>query len=79
MARCEVRWISSEGKPTPDNNEAVYRGRTKPYVFDRGDGTFYEVSASRWFFVCEEHGKRLLNFPNWDWEKTENYPNYMAL
>lgn len=68
MPRCEVQWITKESNwnRTPDTNIATMMGRTKPYDYVRDDGSIYHVEASRWFFVCAEHAKVLVNLNNWD-------------
>jgi hypothetical protein len=55
---CEIKWIDAFGHPTPDNNPAIQRCRTK----DRDQiiaGRKVHFSASPWFCICAEHSKQL--------------------
>ncbi len=52
IMRCQIQWIDEQGKPTPDNNEAVC------YVTFR-DITNDNVTEHRSFLCCAEHLKRM--------------------
>jgi hypothetical protein len=58
MATCEIKWIDAAGKPTPDNNPAIGRARTKDRVQQIG-GRGVHFEASPWFYVCACHAEQL--------------------
>ena len=55
--KCQIRWIDSEGKPTPDDNDAVgvvYR----PGFYEQWRGDVLEYPTTDPLFICAEHAKR---------------------
>jgi hypothetical protein len=58
MCKCEIQWINTLGKPTPDDNEAIGSART----IERDEivaGRLVHFPASQWFPICAEHARHL--------------------
>lgn len=54
MITCQIEWIDSNGKPTPDQNEATC------LVVCHTSG-----QPDRAFFCCEKHALQAHRMPNW--------------
>ena len=67
MPKCEIQWVDDQGNPTPDDNEAIQRIRTVDRFQQIGSRSVH-FPASRWFFVCAEHSKRLNDPDMHIWE-----------
>lgn len=70
MPTCQIQWIDGSGRPTPDSNPAVARVRTiarREWI----GGRQIEFSQSDWYFVCEEHARRLSDPGMHIWEREE--------
>jgi hypothetical protein len=58
MSTCQIKWVNSQGQPTPDNNPATCRVRCKART-EQFHGRALSFSQSEWFLCCAEHAKRL--------------------
>lgn len=58
MHTCQIQWIDSQGNPTPDNNPAIMRVRTKTRV-EQHHGRAITFEQSQWFCICADHAKQL--------------------
>jgi hypothetical protein len=58
MQTCKIQWIDRHGNPTPDNNPAIGRVRTKARD-QRIGGRLIHFRASDWFPICAEHAAQL--------------------
>ena len=59
--KCQIRWIDSHGKPTPDDREAigyVYREAYRLTVPDAVNG-YIDYERTEDFLICSDHAKRL--------------------
>ena len=77
MATCRIRWIDANGDPTPDNNEAIGRVRTRArHESFAGRDYPYWHEASPWFPICAEHAKRMIEpgMHIWEWEPRNGGP-----
>jgi hypothetical protein len=80
--KCKIQWIDSQGKETPDNNEAVAITYRQAFVVQHGDHT-HEMDESERFPICEAHIAKLREMQksnpeahNWIVEPlATSYPN----
>lgn len=70
MSKCEIKWIDAQGKPTPDENDAigyaVFLGYAVFHTHDL-DGTHdgLRFGATEWrFLICAAHREMLRRFEN---------------
>ena len=56
--KCAISWIDPKGHPTPDNNPAIGRVRTKARDYLIG-GRLIHLNASDWFPICAKHAEQL--------------------
>ena len=69
--KCTIQWIDEEGKPTPDQNDAVMMAhyhRPKWSLPGGGPGntiTGYHEEIERSFPICKEHYSRVTPKLRW--------------
>ncbi len=57
--RCEIQWVDDDGKPTPDENEAIGHAWRVAYVGQySGRGVKHE--ESKHYPVCAAHRARMI-------------------
>jgi hypothetical protein len=67
--KCKIRWIDDEGRPTPDNNEAVALCWVEAHDDDIY-GRIVHIEQSDVYPICADHLARLQHngYRHWKWE-----------
>lgn len=53
--KCQIRWVDKDGKPTPDNDDAIGMAFC----------TYPDGTVSKKIPICQEHARRSIYFSNW--------------
>jgi hypothetical protein len=61
MPKCQIKWIDQDGKPTPDENEAIGECWIEAYVENCAYAMAGVIQHPRSdnFPICAEHAKQL--------------------
>jgi len=60
---CAIQWIDDNGKPTPDNREAIGTVYREAYItqYPSAVNGVIQFERSEDFLICAEHAKQLKN------------------
>lgn len=53
--KCQVQWVDENGKPTPDDNEAVRIANFHRPIWEGGKIVRYEEEIQAKFPICAKH------------------------
>ena len=68
--KCEIQWIGLDGKPTPDNNEAVAIANAHEIIWSHPEGNInnrivgYSDKIRGSFPICADHLPQLIRLIN---------------
>ena len=76
MCKCEIQWIDEQGKPTPDQNEAVMLAQFHQPIYAPFSTRVIEYSSliQGAFPICAQHYARVtheMRFPRGGWTFVE--------
>lgn len=58
---CKIQWVSTDGRPTPDESPAIGYVRREAYrePYATALNGFIDHTETEWFPICADHAKRL--------------------
>ena len=67
---CSIRWIDSDGNPTPDENIAVGEVRCLGYPLTGPNANpSYKPTPTRWFPICATHKTQMPADGYWEFRE----------
>ena len=57
--KCAIQWVDNNGRPTPDNNNAIGYAYHVAYTYHFPSGNSCHIEASQRYPICAAHAEQL--------------------